>query len=41
MRIVLILYLFVIYVFIDVDDFVIEELGVDDVLEVVVGSLVF
>lgn len=41
MRIVLILYLFVIYVFIDVDDFVIEELGVDDVLEVVVWSLVF
>lgn len=41
MRIVLILYLFVIYVFVDVDDFVIEELGVDDVLEVVVGSLVF
>lgn len=36
MRIVLILYLFVIYVFDDVDDFVIEELGVDDVLEVVV-----
>lgn len=36
MRIVLILYLFVIYVFIDVDDFVIEELDVDDVLEVVV-----
>lgn len=36
MRIVLILYLFVIYVFVDVDDFVIEELGVDDVLEVVV-----
>lgn len=41
MRIVLILYLFVINVFIDVDDFVIEELGVDDVLEVVVWSLVF
>lgn len=41
MRIVLILYLFVVYVFIDVDDFVIEELGVDDVLEVVVWSLVF
>lgn len=41
MRIVLILDLFVIYVFIDVDDFVIEELGVDDVLEVVVWSLVF
>lgn len=41
MRIVLILYLFVIYVFVDVDDFVIEELGVDDVLEVVVWSLVF
>lgn len=36
MRIVLILYLFVKYVFIDVDDFVIEELCVDDVLEVVV-----
>lgn len=41
MRIVLILDLFVIYVFIDVDDFVIEELGVDNVLEVVVWSLVF
>lgn len=41
MRIVLILDLFVVYVFIDVDDFVIEELGVDDVLEVVVWSLVF
>lgn len=41
MRIVLILDLFVIYVFIDVDDFVIEELGVDDVLEVVVWSLIF
>lgn len=41
MRIVLILYLFIVYVFIDVDDFVIEELGVDDVLEVVVWSLVF
>lgn len=36
MRIVLILYLFVKYVFIDVDDFVIEELCVYDVLEVVV-----
>lgn len=41
MRIVLILDLFVIYVFVDVDDFVIEELGVDNVLEVVVWSLVF
>lgn len=39
MRIAPIPYLFIVHVFIDVDDFVIEEPGVDDVLEAVVRSL--